>query len=154
MSEVLFYHLTRTPLEVTLPDLLEKSRGRGWKAVVRVGNQARLDWLDARLWTGEDTSFLPHGQSGGVHDADQPILLTTETGAANGAQILLVVDGATVSASEVPDFERVCVIFDGNDGDALNVARAQWRDLTEAGHPAHYWSQEGGKWAEKASKNT
>ncbi|MFT7524252.1 MAG: DNA polymerase-3 subunit chi, partial [Candidatus Paceibacteria bacterium] len=61
MAEVLFYHLTRTPLEVTLPDLLTKSRARGWNVVVRAGSAERLDWLDQRLWLGADTSFLAHG---------------------------------------------------------------------------------------------
>jgi DNA polymerase-3 subunit chi len=153
MAEVLFYHLTRTPLEVTLPDLLTKSRARGWNVVVRAGSAERLDWLDQRLWLGADTSFLAHGLAGGGADADQPILLTTGTDVPNNADILFAVDRATVSASEANDFARVCVVFDGNDEPALTQAREQWKMLTDAGLPAKYWSQEGGGWAEKASKN-
>jgi len=154
MAEILFYHLTRTPLEVTLPDLLEKSRSRGWKAVVRGGSAERLAWLDARLWTGSDIGFLPHGIEGGPHDADQPVLLTTGDTTANGAEILFAVDGAAVSDAEAGVFQRVCVVFDGSDETALSYARGQWKQLTDAGYPAKYWSQESGKWEQKASKNT
>jgi len=153
MAEVFFYHLTQTPLEVTLPELLEKSRTSGWKALVKCGTAARMHWLDERLWTGQDAGFLPHAVSGGAYDADQPILLTLDESAANGAQILMVVDGAAVSADEVARFQRVCVVFDGNDAAALDFARGQWKLLTDAGCPAKYWSQETGSWAQKASKN-
>ena len=154
MAEVLFYHLTRTPLEVTLPELLEKSRARGWKVCVRGGSKERLKWLDDRLWTLGDTSFLPHALAdGGVNDANQPILLTTGKDNANAAEILFLVDMATVDAKQAGEYERVCVVFDGSDEDALNHSRGQWKMLTEAGLPAKYWSQEGGNWQQKAGKN-
>ena len=153
MAEVFFYHLTRTPLESTLPDLLEKSRARGWKALVKCGSLDRLKWLDDRLWASRDDGFLPHGVSGGAHDADQPILLTMDETAVNNAEILMAVDGAAVLPDEVGRFTRVCILFDGNDPAALDFARGQWKSLTDAGCPAKYWSQENGSWAEKASKN-
>ncbi len=153
MAEILFYHLTRNPLEVTLPDLLEKTLQRGWKAVVRTGAADRLAWLDDRLWTGQDTSFLPHGLAGGAHDTDQPVLLTTGNEVPNAADILFAVDGADVSATEAAAFTRVCVVFDGNEDAALVQARGLWKSLTDAGLPAKYWSQEDGGWQVKASKN-
>ena len=33
MAEVFFYHLTTSPLEQALPDLLEKVRGNNWRAL-------------------------------------------------------------------------------------------------------------------------
>jgi DNA polymerase-3 subunit chi len=45
--------------------------------------------------------------------------------------------------------ERVCILFDGNDEAALQVARGQWKALTDAVCEAQYWSQEGGSWAMK-----
>jgi DNA polymerase III subunit chi len=154
LAEILFYHLTRTPLEVTLPDLLAKTRARGWKALVRGGVAARLDWLDKRLWLAcADTDFPAHGLAGGKNDAAQPVLLSGDTGNANGADILFAVDQAEVTDQEAAAFTRVCVIFDGNDAAALNHARSQWKSLTEAGLPAKYWSQEDGGWQVKATKN-
>jgi len=60
------------------------------------------------------------------------------------------VDGAAVSPEEVQTMERVCVIFDGHDGAAVQVAREQWKTLTQAGCAAQYWSQESGRWEIKA----
>ena len=148
MGAVYFYHLTQSPLEATLPTLLEKSRGAGWRVLVRARETERLAWLDQRLWLGE--GFLPHGISGGTHDADQPILLASEETTSDEFQCLMVIDGANVSADEVASIERACVLFDGADQAALETARGQWKQLTEAGVTAQYWAQEDGRWAKKA----
>ena len=37
MTEVWFYHLQRRPLEQVLPNLLERSLEKGWRAVVQGG---------------------------------------------------------------------------------------------------------------------
>ncbi|MCV2870512.1 DNA polymerase III subunit chi [Defluviimonas sp. WL0002] len=154
MGDALFYHLTRSPLEVTLPMLLSRSLQNGWRVVVRGQDAARLDWLDQQLWRGADESFLPHGTAGGPHDALQPILLTTGGDRPNGAQCLIVVDGADVEPGEAADLSRVCVIFDGNDDAARDKARGQWRSLTAAGIAAQYWSEDSGRWQKKAESGT
>lgn len=148
MGAAYFYHLTRAPLEVTLPVLLEKALSAGWRVAVRGTDADRLDWLDQKLWTGD--GFLPHGRAGGEHDADQPVLLTTESAAPNGAACLMAVDGAEVTPGEVAAMERVCILFDGHDPAAVEAARGQWRALTEAGCAAKYWSEESGRWQMKA----
>lgn len=150
MGEAYFYHMTRAPVEETLPVLLGKALDAGWRVVVRGRDAAQLDWLDQRLWLGPDDGFLPHGRAGGPHDADQPVLLTTEAGAANGAACLVSVDGAEVGAEEVAAGVRTMVLFDGNDPAAVETARGQWRALTDAGTKAKYWSQESGRWEMKA----
>ncbi|MGC9371173.1 MAG: DNA polymerase III subunit chi [Paracoccaceae bacterium] len=150
MGSALFYHLTRQPLEATLPMLLEKSRARGWRVVVRGTSDDRLRWLDDRLWLGPEDAFLPHGVAGSGFDADQPVLLTTGAGAPNGAACLMAVDGAEVSAQDCEAMERVCILFDGNDAAAVNHARAQWKALTGAGVAAEYWSEASGRWEKKA----
>lgn len=150
MGAVYFYHLTRQPLEGTLPMLLEKSLGAGWRVAVRGRDAARLVWLDERLWLGPEDGFLPHGIAGGPHDADQPILLTTDSARPNGAACLMAIDGAEVRADEVQAMERVCILFDGNDDAAVQVARGQWKALTGAGCAAQYWSEAGGRWEKKA----
>jgi len=149
MGDVFFYHLTRRPLEAVLPDLLEKSLGRGWRVTVRGCDPQRLDWLDQKLWLGAEDGFLPHGLAGGVHDADQPVLLTTGLEAGNAATCLMSVDGAEVTPEEAGAMERVCVLFDGNDEGALDRARGQWRALTGAGCKAQYWSEESGRWEKR-----
>lgn len=144
-----FYHLTRQPLDVTLPMLLGKARDAGWRVAVRGSDPSRLDWLDEKLWLGADDSFLPHGRAGGPHDALQPILLTTGQ-ADNNPACLMTIDGAEITSAEVNALERCCVLFDGNDETALEVARGQWKALTDAGCRAQYWSEASGRWEKKA----
>ncbi|KNX39907.1 DNA polymerase III subunit chi [Roseovarius tolerans] len=150
MGAAYFYHLTQRPLEVTLPLLLGKALQAGWHVAVRGRDPARLDWLDQKLWLGPEDGFLPHGLAGGPHDADQPVLLTTGADRPNGAVCVMAVDGAEVAPDEVQTLERVCILFDGNDTDAVTVARSQWKALTAAGCSAQYWSEASGKWEKKA----
>ncbi|MCV3271929.1 DNA polymerase III subunit chi [Roseobacter sinensis] len=150
MGSALFYHLTRRPLEQTLAMLLSKAQGAGMRVVVRGTDLARMGWLDEKLWLGAEEGFLPHGLAGGAHDAMQPILLTTGLDAPNEAACLMVVDGAPVAADEVAQMQRTCVLFDGNDPQAVQQARDQWTALTEAGAAAQYWSEESGRWEMKA----
>ena len=150
MGEAYFYHMTRSPLEETLPVLLGKALEAGWRVAVRGADDARLDWLDKRLWLGHDEGFLPHGRVGGPHDADQPVLLTSAVAVPNGAACLVSVDGAPIAAEEVTEASRVMILFDGNDPSAVEVARGQWRTLTAGGAHAKYWSQESGRWPQQS----
>lgn len=150
MGAAYFYHLTRRPLVDTLGMLLGKSLANGWRVAVRGRDAEGVAALDKALWMGADDGFLPHGVAGGPHDADQPVLLTVSSDAANAPQCVMAVHGAEVSAAEVAALERVCVLFDGNDEDALARAREQWRALKEAGASAQYWSEESGSWEKKA----
>lgn len=151
MGSAFFYHLTREPVERALPKLIASARKTGWRVVVRGDDPDRLDWLDERLWLEPEDGFLPHGVAGGEFDADQPVLLTTGTEAANAAECLMSIDGAPVEPDDLHDHERVCILFDGNDAAAVERARHQWKSLTEAGVEAQYWSQESGRWEKKAT---
>jgi DNA polymerase-3 subunit chi len=150
MGTAFFYHLTRSPLEATLPMLLARSLEAGWHVVVRGVDRGRLDWLDQKLWAGPEEDFLPHGLAGGPHDAAQPVLLTTGRERPNGARCLMIIDGAAVDPDECRGLDRLCVLFDGNDPAAVGMARAQWKALTAAGVAAQYWSEEAGRWQKKA----
>lgn len=150
MSEVFFYHLTQNPLEDTLRVLLEKSRGVGWRVVVRGRSEEMLSRLDQQLWLHPEDGFLPHGMAGGAHDAEQPILLTTGAENANAAEALISVEGAELSADDIAATTRAMILFDGHDPAAVEAARAQWRTLTGAGVKAKYWSEASGRWEMKA----
>ncbi len=150
MGAAYFYHLTRRPLEAALPMLLERALAAGWRVVVRGTDPARIDWLDEKLWLVDDEGFLPHGVAGGRHDADQPVLLTTGAQAANRPACVMSVDGAEVAPDEAMALERVCILFDGHDPQAVQHARGQWKALTGGGVSAQYWSEESGRWEKKA----
>jgi DNA polymerase III subunit chi len=152
MGVVMFYHLTHSAVEDTLPMLLGKSLQAGWRVAVRGTDPARMQALDLHLWQGEDVGFLPHGLAGGEWDADQPVLLTCAAETPNRAACLIALDGAEIATDEAAGLERVCVIFDGNDPSALAQARGQWKGVTAAGVAAQYWSEETGRWQKKAER--
>jgi DNA polymerase-3 subunit chi len=150
MTEVLFYHLQQQPLEAVLPTLLEKSLERGWRAAVQVTSEERLAALDDHLWTFSDDSFLPHGTDREPHPADLPIVITLESGNPNGASIRFLIDGADLP-DDASAYQRMVILFDGNDPDALALARTQWRSVKDAKHEATYWQQDArGRWERKA----
>ena len=149
MTEVFFYHLERQPLDRVLPSLLEKTLERGWNAVVRVGNEQRLEALDLSLWTYRDDSFLPHGTKADGQAELQPVYLTTGDEVPNASGVLFLVDGA--DTSEFEGFVRVVHMFDGHDSEALALARRQWKEAKAAGCSVTYWQQDGqGRWEKKA----
>lgn len=149
MAELWFYHLERSELETTLTPLLEKCLQRGWRAIVRGGSPERLEALDVSLWTYRDESFLPHGREGEGDASRQPVLLTTAAGNPNQAQALFVIDGA--EPGDVSAFERACLIFDGRDAHALEMARSHWKRAKDSGVAASYWRESSaGKWEKQA----
>lgn len=154
MGKVMFYHLTRNPLEVTAQMLLERAHQTGWRVTVRGRDPALLARLDETLWLGDKASFLPHGMAGGAHDADQPVLLTSEHACPNDPACLMVIDKADAAPHEANGLERLWILFDGNDPDATAHARAQWKAVTAAGVQAEYWSEDSGRWQMKAQSGT
>lgn len=153
MGEVYFYHLTRRPLEATLPILLGKCLEQDWRVAIHATDQHRLEWLDEKLWlSGDDVAFLPHGLEGGAHDQFQPILLTTKL--RETFDCVMSIDGAPIAPEIVNASQRTCVLFDGTRDDAVQTARQQWKLLTEAKCSAQYWSEESGRWEKKAESKS
>ena len=109
MTEILFYHLQRQPLERVLPTLLEKSLERGWRVVVQAASEERVEALDAHLWTFRDDSFLPHGTWREAQPREQPVLLTVNDDNPNGAAVRFLLDGAPVPA-DAGAYERIVLI--------------------------------------------
>lgn len=148
MTEVWFYHLERTGLEQALPELLEKTLQRGWKALVRLRESDRVQQLDGWLWAYRDDSFLPHAPDDEAGAARQPILLTTGFDNANHADALFLVDGA--EPGDLSGYARCVVLFDGADEAQLAVARAQWSAVKSTGVSVSYWKQQARGWEKQA----
>jgi DNA polymerase-3 subunit chi len=146
MTEILFYHLQRHPLERVLPALVEKSLERGWRVVVQAASEERIEALDAHLWVFRDDSFLPHGTWREAEAAEQPVLLTVHDGNPNGAAVRFLLDGAPVPA-DAGDYERIVLLIDGNDPDAVAAARERWSEGRAKGFEVTYWqADENGRW--------
>jgi DNA polymerase-3 subunit chi len=150
MTEVRFYHLIDQRLERVLPQLLEVSLQRGWRVVVQAASEERIEALDAHLWTYRDDSFLPHGTSRGPDAAEQPVLLTAGEGNANNANVRFLIDGVPIP-DDAAHYDRLVLIFDGNDDDLVARAREQWSQAKAQGHETSYWQpDDSGRWVQKA----
>ncbi len=147
--EVWFYHLERTGLDQALPELLDRTLARGWRALVRATSSDRLEHLDGWLWSWREDSFLPHGLDGEPYAERQPVLLTTGEANPNGANALFLIDGAEPGALD--GYVRCLVLFDGKDEGQVQLARRQWSALKAKGAALSYWRQSGeGRWEKQA----
>ncbi len=109
--------------------------------------EARLAALDEALWAWTQPDWLPHGTARDG-DADlQPIWLTLQDEAPNGARYLFLVEGA--ESARLAEFARVFDLFDGNDPDAVAAARLRWAAAKAAGHTLAYWQQGERNWERK-----
>jgi DNA polymerase-3 subunit chi len=150
MTEVLFYHLKGQTPEQVLPTLLQKSLDRGWRVVVQASSEERVEALDAHLWTWRDDAFLPHGTWRDAEASQQPIVLTISDHNPNGATVRFLVDGALMP-EDASAYGRVVLLFDGEDPDALDAARARWTEAKSAGFEVTYWqADEKGGWRRQA----
>jgi len=145
MTDISFYHLTISPLERALPQLLGKVLDSHKRAILLCTSQERLDFLNTSLWTLGKASFLPHGSAHEGSPQDHPIWLTLEDENPNGATILVQTDGADTST--LAAYERCLDLFNGNDEDAVAAARERWKKYKAAGHTLTYWTQDSaGAW--------
>ena len=137
--EAWFYHLEHGSIDLALPELLEKTLARGWRALVRSTDAGLVDHLDDWLWTCRDDAFLAHGRSGEPNASRQPILLTSGEDAENDAQALFILDEPP---GQLDRFERCVVLFQGADEVALARARRLWSTYKAAGSAVAYWKQQ------------
>ena len=147
--ELWFYHLERQPLQTVLPVLVEKTLGRGWRALLRFSTLERLETIDSALWTYRDESFLPHGSARDGHADRQPVFLTLDDANPNGAAVLFLLEAA--EEREPERYSRVIRLFDGADEEAKALARTEWKRARAAGFEVSYWRQDAsGAWKKSA----
>jgi DNA polymerase-3 subunit chi len=150
MTEMLFYHMKGQTPEQVLPQLLQKSLERGWRVVVQASSEERVEALDAHLWTWRDDAFLPHGTWRDAEATEQPIVLTVDEDNPNGATVRFLVDGASLRGAATA-YERVVLLFDGDDPEAVETARTRWSEAKAAGVAVTYWqADEQGRWKRQA----
>lgn len=146
MSEIGFYHLTRSAAEAALPKLLGRTLALGERAVVVAPSEARLAAISTALWLSADPDWLPHGNAKTGHAAHQPIWLATRPERPNGAKFLFLLDGAEADEA---GWLRIFDLFDGNDPAAVEAARERWRLRKQAGHGISYFQQTPTGWDRK-----
>jgi DNA polymerase-3 subunit chi len=151
MPEIWFYQLQKRTLEQVLPNLIERTLQRGWRAAVQATTPERLAAIDDLLWTFADDSFLPHGSAAEGDPELQPVWLTLGPDNPNGAQVRLLLEGADIAPFADSDYIRLIVLFDGRDDAGLEDARAQWKVLRQRNAKLAYWAEtEDGDWRQQA----
>ena len=148
MSEVFFYHLTQTRIEVALPKILERAVSADWLVELRIGTEANVEFISDAIWKGPDDSFLPHCLEDNDKLYDYPIVLS-KSPLSELRDCLIVIEQAELQNNEVEKFKRVCLLFDSKNEVELTKARAFWKSLSDAGVNTVYWAEDKGKWKKK-----
>ena len=149
MPEVWFYHLEKQPLDHVLPRIVSKAIERGLPLVIETTNQDHITKISDMLWAAEDVAFLPHGFEGDGQGELQPVWLTIGPDNPNESKMRIFTHGAI--PADISTLSRAMLMFDGNDPQALDAARAEWKRQKSAGHSVIYWRQdENGKWQDQA----
>jgi len=140
-----FYQLQRDPAETVLALIARNTLNAGERLLVVSSDDTQLERIARELWSRNPESFLANGRAGGEDDARQPILLSDETSAANGARFCALADGVWREGAQ--PFARSFLLFGE---DTLQAARDCWRMLGKReGLERHFWKQdEGGRWRE------
>jgi DNA polymerase-3 subunit chi len=149
ITEVNFYHLTRSSLEDALPRLLVKTLQAGERALVLLGSPERVEALNTHLWTFDPNGFLPHGAQRDGEAERQPVWLTHLDENPNKATFLFVADRA--SSERVAGFKRCFELFDGRDEEAIAEARNRWKTYKEQGYAMAYWKQTETGWEQEGT---
>lgn len=136
-----FYQLSREPVERVLPSIAQRILESGGRLLV-VADEARLEQISQGLWHAAPETFLANGRAERDNPDIQPILLSQDCTAANGARHIALGDG--VWRDEALGFDRAFYFFDD---DSIEGARASWRVLSKKeGVEPRFWRQEGRKW--------
>jgi len=146
--EYWFYHLEASTVESILPGLLEKTRQKGWRALVKLP-QKQLKEMDDYLWTYKDDSFLPHGRDDEPMAEQHPITLCAAAETAEGYQAVFLLGGTEIA--DMNGVERCMVMINGRSEADVARERKRWKALKETHANLSYYQQnERGGWEKKA----
>lgn len=148
VTEHWFYHLEHASLESVMPMLLEKSLERGWTCLVKT-SEDQMAFVDELLWKYREDSFLPHGRDDEPFADLQPVLISSTSQEANGADIVLISGGDDVA--DLNGVSRCMFMINGRNEDDVQNARKRWSRLKASGAKLAYYQQDDrGRWQKKA----
>jgi DNA polymerase-3 subunit chi len=143
---VKFYHLTKTPLEKALPQIMRKVVESGQRAIIRFADEDILKKLDDAMWTSSQKKPVPHGKKQDGFEEHQPVYLTLEEENPNNSKMIVNIGVESVDEFAT-GFESIIDIFDGNDNTELERARKRFLKYKELGREYTYHKQnEKGGW--------
>lgn len=136
-----FWQLSRDPVEKVVAQIAPRVMAGGERLLVVEADPDRRAAISQALW--EAGGFLANGEA---HPARQPIQLSADCAADNGATVAVLADGNWRDAGE--GFARTFLLFAA---DQVDAARAVWRRFDGRDDVERsYFEQDGGKWVKKA----
>lgn len=140
-----FWQVTDDPVEKVVTLIAKRAVAQGERVLVVAADADQRAAISRALWqAAPGESFLAHGDVDAPGADRQPILLSGEPVAANGASHLILADGAF---REAEGFARMFLLFPP---DLAPEARAAWRAVDgRGGLERAYYAQEDGRWVKK-----
>jgi len=175
--DLVFYHLTITPLLRGLPKLVSKMFDAGQRVFILCKDAQQLSELDTLLWTFSQKEFIPHDTMGCQNPELQPVLLGTTLSDVNQADVVVILNGLSIQTASkngsrltadlgpsatlmarlasvrddnvVGDFSKYVYVFYGNKDDIEVKALCKMcEDYKRKGiNPIFWHQQDDGKWA-------
>lgn len=140
-----FWQLSRDPVERVVALIARRVLSSGERLLVVNGDAEARQIIARELWNGPAESFLANGEAGAAGAERQPIVLSDNCEAPNGASHVVFADGTFRDAS---GFDRLFLLFDEATVDA---ARGTWRSLDGCENIERaFFRQDGGKWVKVA----
>jgi len=139
-----FWQYTHDPLEKVVALIAKRVLDEGARLLIVSADAEQRAVISRALWQAGPDSFLANGESDAPGAEAQPILLSGELNAPNGATHLILADGVF---RETDAYARVFLLFPP---DIAPEARKAWRahdgreDVIRA-----YFAQEDGRWVKK-----
>lgn len=144
-DKVDFWQLSRDPVEKVVALIAGRVLGSGERLLVVSNNADQRKAISRELWQAGPESFLANGEASGEAIESQPVLLSENCEAANGASHVIFADGEW---RETQGFQRTFLLFDDA---TLEAARATWRSLDgQDDLERSFFRQDGGKWVKVA----
>lgn len=139
-----FWQVTDDPVEKVVTLIAKRAVGQGERVLVVSADPEQRAAIARALWEAGPESFLANGEADRPGADRQPILLSPEPLAANGASHLILADG---TFRETEGFARVFLLFPP---DLAPQARTAWRAVDgREGLERAYFAQEDGRWVKK-----
>ena len=145
MTEIFFYKLKNSSIELFLISLIEKSISKKWNSIVLLDNIERMEEINDLLWTFDDTSFIPHGSQSDLNAEKQKVYLTCNEENPNNSKIIFSVDGIIIKKPD--DWTRCVYIFNEQNLLVTDELESYKREIKDLEYIQKYFEQDqNGKW--------
>lgn len=140
-----FYATHQDNILKVLAMLLQKIKLHNDKAIILATNQEEAEYVDNYLWA--QSGWLPHSLKHGEYEKDANIVISYDSNIndfANNiihqAKYLFVINNALLLS--MPQWDKVCIIFDQNDESTVAFNRNRWKEYTLLNWELYFYNQE------------